>query len=205
MELFLLKNQNQIGPFSMDQVKEKLKSGEISDQDQAWHSGLENWRPLVSILEPSDQTQSADLLNEPAPVREETLPQNASHQGIQEYYPETEAAVSGGVETLELVPVSQPAQARAVSTASARDSGTESTDLVRCPYCGSTQFFGRQRVTTLGWILYGSAILNLGVSALLMLVFVGYCSIFLTPILAIVGFYACREHVNTCAKCKRTF
>jgi len=77
--------------------------------------------------------------------------------------------------------------------------------MIRCPYCGSTQFFGSRRVTTIGWILYGTAILNLLVSSLLMIIFIGFCTIFLTPVLAIIGYHGCREHVNTCAACKRDF
>jgi len=77
--------------------------------------------------------------------------------------------------------------------------------LIQCPYCGSTQFFGRRRVTTLGWVLYSAAIANLLLSALLMFVFVGFCTILLSPVLAILGFHGCREHVNTCAMCKRDF
>jgi hypothetical protein len=77
--------------------------------------------------------------------------------------------------------------------------------LIRCPYCGSNQFFGRRRVTTIGWVLYCAALLNLVLSAVLMFVFVGFCTIFLSPLLAIVGFHGCREHVNTCAACKRDF
>jgi hypothetical protein len=71
--------------------------------------------------------------------------------------------------------------------------------------CGSTQFFGAKKVTTLGWVLYISAIANLLVSGLLMFFLIGFVTIFLSPVLAIVGFYGCRKHVNTCAKCKRDF
>lgn len=80
-----------------------------------------------------------------------------------------------------------------------------SDDLIRCPYCGSTQFFGRRKITGLGWFLYISAILNIPVSIVLMFVFIGWLTIFLTPVMAIIGFYACRRHVNTCARCKKDF
>ena len=78
-------------------------------------------------------------------------------------------------------------------------------DLVRCPYCNSTQFFGSKKVTGMGWFLYISAIANLFISGLLMFVFIGFLTIFASPILAIIGFYGCRKHVNTCAKCKHDF
>jgi DNA-directed RNA polymerase subunit RPC12/RpoP len=78
-------------------------------------------------------------------------------------------------------------------------------DAVQCPYCSSKQFFGRRKVTVLGWVLYASAIVNLIVSIPMMFLFVGFVTIFLSPVLAIVGFFVCREHVNTCARCKRDF
>jgi uncharacterized membrane protein len=48
-------------------------------------------------------------------------------------------------------------------------------------------------------------LVNFVISAVLMTVAIGFCTIFLTPILAIIGFYGCQAHVNTCAKCKRDF
>jgi len=82
---------------------------------------------------------------------------------------------------------------------------TAEDTLVRCPHCGSAQFFGRRKVTPMGWGLYIAAIANLLLSFLLMFIFIGFVTIFLSPILAIVGFYGCRRHVNTCARCKRDF
>lgn len=78
-------------------------------------------------------------------------------------------------------------------------------DLVRCPGCGSSQFFGSKKVTGLGWFLYISAIGNIFVSGLLMFVWIGFLTILLSPVMAIIGFYGCRKHVNTCARCKRNF
>jgi len=81
----------------------------------------------------------------------------------------------------------------------------QAQDLIRCPHCGSTQFFGRRKITGFGWFLYISALLNIPVSFLLMFVLIGWVTIFLTPVMAIIGFYACRRHVNTCARCKKDF
>jgi hypothetical protein len=83
--------------------------------------------------------------------------------------------------------------------------GTRDDTLVRCPSCGSTQFFGSKKVTGMGWALYIAALVNIPISLLLMFVLIGFVTIFLTPVLALVGFYGCRKHVNTCAKCKRDF
>lgn len=82
---------------------------------------------------------------------------------------------------------------------------TFNDDLVRCPYCGSSQFFGGKKVTGLGWALYIAALVNIPFSFLLMFVFIGFLTLFFSPVLALIGFYGCRVHVNTCAKCKREF
>lgn len=76
---------------------------------------------------------------------------------------------------------------------------------VHCPACGSTQFFGRRRMTGLGITLYVLGLVVLVASVPLMLVGVGFCTIFFAPVLTLIGWYACRKHVNTCANCKREF
>ncbi len=51
----------------------------------------------------------------------------------------------------------------------------------------------------MGWLLYIPAIANLLLSFLLMFIFIGFVTIFLSPVLAIVGFYGCRrrQHLRT--------
>lgn len=98
----------------------------------------------------------------------------------------------------DLTGVSQPVTAPNQSPAAQYTS-------IQCPYCGSVQFFGGKKVTALGWALYIAALVNIPISLLLMFLLIGFLTIFLTPLLAIVGFYGCRKHVNTCARCKREF
>lgn len=76
---------------------------------------------------------------------------------------------------------------------------------VRCPHCGSAQFFGRRKITGIGWTLYILALVNIPISLLLMFVLIGFVTIFASPVLALIGFYGCRKLVNTCARCKRDF
>ena len=76
---------------------------------------------------------------------------------------------------------------------------------IMCPYCGSTQFFGRRRVSSLGWVLYISSIANLLVSIVLMFFFIGFCTFILTPILCACAYAWGFEHCNTCASCKKDF
>ena len=49
------------------------------------------------------------------------------------------------------------------------------------------------------------ALANILVSGLLMFVFIGFITIFLTPILALIARFGCCDHVNTCARCKKDF
>lgn len=76
---------------------------------------------------------------------------------------------------------------------------------VRCPHCSSTQFYGGKKLTGMGWTLIICAIVNLFVSFLLMFIVIGFLTIFLTPVLMLIGFYGCRRVVNTCARCRREF
>lgn len=76
---------------------------------------------------------------------------------------------------------------------------------VMCPFCGSTQFFGRRRISGLGWVLHISAIANLLVSVVLMFFFIGFCTVLLTPILSLCAYVWGFQHCNTCASCKRDF
>ena len=48
-QIFLSRNGNQFGPFSEEQIKEKLISGEVQPTDQAWHEGLDGWRPVSEL------------------------------------------------------------------------------------------------------------------------------------------------------------
>lgn len=76
---------------------------------------------------------------------------------------------------------------------------------IMCPFCGSTQFFGRRRVSGLGWVLYISSIANFLVSVILMFFIVGFCTVFLTPVLSLCAYVWGFEHCNTCASCKKDF
>jgi len=94
---------------------------------------------------------------------------------------------------------------QAVSSQQDAQSQAEQDIPVRCPNCGSAQFFGTRRVTTIGWLLYATAIADLLISIPLMYVCIGFFTIFFAPVLAMIGFYGCRKLVNTCARCKRDF
>jgi hypothetical protein len=95
-----------------------------------------------------------------------------------------------------------PAQSAAMSHVPPLIQEVQANAPVRCPRCGSTQFFGGRRISGFGWVLIIAAMLNMIVSIPLMFIFIGFFTIFLSPILSLIGFYACRKFVNTCARCK---
>lgn len=50
MRYFIGKDGKQLGPFSDEQVRAMLKSGEVSYDDLGWHEGMTQWKPLRSLF-----------------------------------------------------------------------------------------------------------------------------------------------------------
>jgi hypothetical protein len=50
MQIYLLQNGQQTGPFTAEQVRDKVFSCEISENDLGWHESLAGWQPLNTIL-----------------------------------------------------------------------------------------------------------------------------------------------------------
>jgi uncharacterized protein DUF4190/uncharacterized protein DUF4339 len=48
--LYIGRNNQQLGPFSEDEVRQKLAAGELSLTDLAWREGMANWQPVASAL-----------------------------------------------------------------------------------------------------------------------------------------------------------
>lgn len=51
MELFIIRNGQQAGPFSESLVQNMLKEGSLRPEDMAWHKGLSAWIPLEQLLQ----------------------------------------------------------------------------------------------------------------------------------------------------------
>jgi len=51
MNIYIVKNGQQTGPFAIEQIRDAIASGSVSPSDLAWHDGLPNWIPLSSIPE----------------------------------------------------------------------------------------------------------------------------------------------------------
>lgn len=46
MQIYLARNNVQAGPYSLEQVNDMLKSGEVLLTDLAWHEGMKDWEAL---------------------------------------------------------------------------------------------------------------------------------------------------------------
>lgn len=53
MRYFIGKDGKQLGPFSDEQVRAKLASGEVNYDDLGWHEGMAEWKPLRTLFAPS--------------------------------------------------------------------------------------------------------------------------------------------------------
>jgi hypothetical protein len=50
VDYYVFKNNEQVGPFPLMDVRERLKSGDFTYEDLAWHEGMTDWTPLKEIL-----------------------------------------------------------------------------------------------------------------------------------------------------------
>lgn len=50
MQFYVFKNNEQVGPFALMDVRERLQRGEFAYEDLAWREGMANWTPLREIL-----------------------------------------------------------------------------------------------------------------------------------------------------------
>jgi hypothetical protein len=65
MEYYLAQNGQQLGPFSLDQIKEKLSDGSIRSTDMIWTAGQADWLPIH---------QFPALLTSPPPMPRASAP-----------------------------------------------------------------------------------------------------------------------------------
>ena len=49
MKIFVGKNDEQYGPFTIEKVNESIAKGEFSLDDLGWYEGLDEWKPLRNI------------------------------------------------------------------------------------------------------------------------------------------------------------
>jgi len=201
-EYYLLNGQDQVGPYTGDQIADMRSKGILGDLDYFWREGMAEWQTLLEAFSPGGEfAPLAAPIPKRIPSKPPTLPLTSHALVVIENQP-WEIPPDQDPRGLGYSPSPRPG---ATSSPLAASDAAQSGDLLRCPHCGSPQFFGRRKVSRLGWTLYICALVNVVISGLLMTIGIGFCTIILSPILAIIGFHGCQAHVNTCAKCKRDF
>lgn len=68
MEVWIGRNGERHGPYQEEQVREWLRSGELSPDDLAWRDGLADWQAL-SVLYPQDKPAPAPASYGPPPLQ----------------------------------------------------------------------------------------------------------------------------------------
>lgn len=66
MQLYIARNGEQAGPYSLDDVLGQLRSGMVKPTDLAWHAGATDWRPISSIPQLAATTLSGQKYPEPS-------------------------------------------------------------------------------------------------------------------------------------------
>ena len=49
MDIYITRNGQQLGPYSLDETNKNLRGGVIDSSDLAWHAGLSEWVPLSAV------------------------------------------------------------------------------------------------------------------------------------------------------------
>lgn len=49
MQIYLARNNEQAGPYSLEQLNQMLTSGQVLLTDLAWHEGMSEWKPLGDL------------------------------------------------------------------------------------------------------------------------------------------------------------
>lgn len=51
MQIYLARNNEQAGPYSLEQVNQMLASNQVVLTDLAWHEGMKEWKPLGELTD----------------------------------------------------------------------------------------------------------------------------------------------------------
>ncbi|HEX8070741.1 MAG TPA: DUF4339 domain-containing protein [Pyrinomonadaceae bacterium] len=61
MALYVLKNNEKLGPFSESVVAERIEEGQYSWDDLGWREGMTEWQPLKMLVSPDDNNPEVFL------------------------------------------------------------------------------------------------------------------------------------------------
>lgn len=78
MDIFIIREGRQTGPFSEDTVKAQLTEGSVRPVDMGWRKGMAEWRPLSEVLKTSPEKVAPPATTPPA---EGASPDGASAKG----------------------------------------------------------------------------------------------------------------------------
>ncbi len=75
-QVYINQNDQQIGPFTVDEINQKLESGELVATDGAWIDGMSDWKPLadedfaaIGVVLPSEDEYYTETVVEAPPPR----------------------------------------------------------------------------------------------------------------------------------------
>ena len=83
MEIWIGRNGERHGPYKEDDVRQWLRSGQVSREDLAWYEGLADWQPL-SVLFP-DAVTSAPPTSAPAAAAARMPPAQIVSAALEDY------------------------------------------------------------------------------------------------------------------------
>lgn len=70
MQIYLARNNEQAGPYSLEQVNQMLANGQVVLTDLAWHEGMAEWKPLGDLTQGKLVYQPTTLPLQSQPVTE---------------------------------------------------------------------------------------------------------------------------------------
>lgn len=79
-QIYIHKEDQQLGPFSPEQVRDLLENGHVTPGDLAWHVGMDEWQPLGEVMERTGAAAPPDLPQ--APVAAPGEPAIASGEAL---------------------------------------------------------------------------------------------------------------------------
>jgi hypothetical protein len=87
MEIYVNRNGDQYGPYSLVQAREYMASGDLLSDDLAWHEGATEWLPLPQVLEAAEAAGLPEAEPEPTTEPEPESQPGLEHQAAPEPEP----------------------------------------------------------------------------------------------------------------------